>query len=73
MTSMMPGKPAHLFDYTPVDLTKDYIPPFIGITNASTSYLYDLDRRPTEVDQPAGSTLAPLSDNSENMHVVGRP
>jgi RHS repeat-associated protein len=65
-----PGKPAHNFDYTPVDLTKDYIPPFIGITNASTSYSYDLDRRPTEVIEPAESTLMPLSNNTENTSMT---
>ncbi len=60
-----PGRPAHNFDYTSLDLTKDYMPPSIGKVDTNTSYNYDLDRNLVEVDQPAGSG-APARDLTEN-------
>ncbi len=66
MTSITPpGRPAHNFDYTPLDLTKDYMPPSIGKADTNTGYAYDLDRNLIEVDRPAGSG-APARDLTEN-------
>lgn len=65
VTSIVPpGKPAHEFDYTPVDLTKDYMPPDVGAESKNTTYSYDFDRRLTEVTRPAGYTLP----YSEDLH-----
>src|SRR5258707_2339653 len=47
-----PGRPAHAFDYTPVDLTQDYIPPFAGDSARSTRYQYNLDNDLTDVIRP---------------------
>jgi RHS repeat-associated protein len=57
-----PGRPAHEFDYTPVDLTKDYIPPDIGTATRDTNYNYDLDRRLTSVNRPVGAALPSFDD-----------
>jgi len=66
MTSITPpGKPAHDFNYTSLDLTKDYIPPSIGTADTNTLYSYDLDRNLVEVDRPAGSGT-PARDLTEN-------
>ena len=67
VTSIVPpGKPAHTFDYTPVDLTKDYNPPALGF-NGTTAYQYDLDRRPVETDLPTGSSIpAATTDLTES-------
>jgi RHS repeat-associated protein len=66
MTSITPpGRPAHNFDYTSLDLTKDYMPPSIGKVDTNTAYAYDLDRNLIEVDRPAGSGT-PAMDLTEN-------
>jgi RHS repeat-associated protein len=57
-----PGRPAHDFDYTPVDLTKDYMPPDIGTATRDTNYNYDLDRRLTSVTRPVGAALPSFDD-----------
>jgi RHS repeat-associated protein len=45
LTSLTPpGKPAHVFDYTAVDLTQRYAPPPLNGDTAATRYLYNLDR-----------------------------
>ncbi|MBN1407520.1 MAG: RHS repeat-associated core domain-containing protein [Calditrichaceae bacterium] len=40
-----PGKPAHTFSYTPVDLTDNYMPPTTPDSSGSTHYFYNLDRQ----------------------------
>jgi YD repeat-containing protein len=52
-----PSRPAHTFDYTPVDLEATYIPPDLGIGNVATTYTYNLDRQLTQVTRPDGQTL----------------
>ncbi len=51
-----PGRPAHLLGYSPVDLLASYqAPPVVG--SATTAYLHDRDRQPTEVAFPSGSSI----------------
>jgi len=52
-----PGRPAHTFAYTPVDLESDYSPPAAGFTPKATSYSYNLDRQLTLVTRPDGQML----------------
>ena len=40
-----PGKPAHTFTYTPVDLTNSYSPPEVPDSAGATRYFYNLDRQ----------------------------
>jgi RHS repeat-associated protein len=57
-----PGRPAHGFTYTPVDLESAYHPPSPlggegGGEGVSTQYSYNLDRQLTLVTRPDGQTL----------------
>ncbi len=59
LTSLSPpGRPAHVFRYTPVDLESEYEPPAVtGIPDTRTLYEYDLDRSLTLVTRPDGKTV----------------
>jgi len=52
-----PSRPAHTFDYTPIDLEASYTPPDLGIGNVATTYTYNPDRQLTQVTRPDGQTL----------------
>jgi RHS repeat-associated protein len=52
-----PGRPAHGFAYTPVDLEQSYDPPNVGLPTDTTQYTYNLDRQLTLVTRPDGQTL----------------
>ena len=48
-----PGRPAHDFSYTPVDLISAYIPPEVaGAGLNQTAYAYNLDRQLTRATRP---------------------
>jgi RHS repeat-associated protein len=51
-----PGRPAHTFDYTPVDLTNSYTPPAAPDT-IHTRYEYNLDRQLTKIFRPDGTVI----------------
>jgi YD repeat-containing protein len=54
-----PGKPAHAFSYTPVDLEAQYTPPALaGINDPSSRFAYNRDKDLTGVSLPDGSSLA---------------
>ncbi len=53
-----PGQPAHVFDYTPIDLQNQYTPP--SVLNSGTHqtvYTYNADRQPTQVTRPDGKAV----------------
>ena len=53
-----PGKPAHVFRYTPVDQEEEYEPPALaGIPDPRTRYAYDLDRKLDLMTRPDGKTV----------------
>ncbi len=52
-----PGKPAHTFEYTPVNLTAGYSPPDVGAGPGKTEYEYDKDRKLTKVSRPDGKSI----------------
>ena len=46
LTSLVPpGKPAHAFSHTPVNLTRGYYPPLLPDSTGNTYYFYNLDRQ----------------------------
>jgi RHS repeat-associated protein len=47
-----PGRPAHGFAYTDVNLTSSYAPPDLGPGLESTTYSYNLDRQLTRILRP---------------------
>ena len=47
-----PGRPPHVYSYTPVDLTQDYTPPTAGLGNPQTLYQYNKDKQPTKITRP---------------------
>ncbi len=70
-----PGKPSHLFSYTPDNRLESYTAPDTGDGNgpATTSYAYDLDGHPTEVDRADGSAVTMGYDSSGRMRTVTLP
>ena len=52
-----PGRPAHTFTYTPVNLGQDYIPPDVGAGTNSTHYNYNLDGQLDSITRPDGKTI----------------
>ena len=52
-----PGKPEHEFEYNSVDLTDNYNPPDVGLSNDQTAYGYNLAKQPTLVTRPDGKTI----------------
>ncbi len=76
LTSLTPpGQPAHVFDYTAIDLPKDYLPPSVkdGGTN-QTVYTFNKDRQLTQVTRPDGQTVVLDYDTAGrlNKQTIGR-
>jgi RHS repeat-associated protein len=53
-----PGRPAHAFRYTPVDLPEAYQPPDLGLGPTETTYAYDLDRKIAALARPDGKAVS---------------
>jgi YD repeat-containing protein len=68
-----PGRPAHAFSYTPVDLESDYNPPTVGFTPRDTQYTYNLDRQLTLVTRPDGQTLSLGYDSGGRLSTLTLP
>lgn len=64
-----PGRPGHLFSYTPVDLTQGYVPPAVPGTGA-TVYTYNKDQQLTRVDRPGGDALVLDYDSGGRLGTV---
>lgn len=52
-----PGRPAHLFGFTPVNLEQTYNPPDVGLPGDTTIYTYNSDKQLTRVLRPDGETI----------------
>src|SRR5205807_2398252 len=68
-----PGRPAHAFAYTPVDLEQNYTPPDAGFTPRNTTYGYNLDRQLTLVTRPDGQTLSLGYDGGGRLSTLTLP
>src|SRR5512139_1819789 len=54
---MPPGRDAHLFSYTPVDLEEQYTPPDLPGAQTVTRYSYNRDKQLTQVQRPDGQLV----------------
>jgi len=52
-----PGRPAHAFSYTPVDLTSTYTPPSVT-GGGATLFGYDRDRALASISRPDGTAVS---------------
>ncbi|MCL4762305.1 MAG: hypothetical protein KJ018_11120, partial [Burkholderiales bacterium] len=58
-----PGRPAHVFAHSPLDLETTYDPPDVaGATPDATTTAYDADRQATQVSRPDGRTIVTSYD-----------
>ena len=66
LTSLSPpARPAHNFTFTPIDLMQSYLtPPVTGGGTNTTTYTYDLDRKPTRMTRPDGQEVVLTSDSA---------
>jgi RHS repeat-associated protein len=64
-----PGRPVHVFRYTPVDLTSLYAPPSVAGAG-NTVYTYNADRQLALVTRPDNKTVSFAYDNGGRMSNV---
>ncbi len=62
-----PGRPAHFFDYTAVNLTNSYDPPDIGIVPDKTNYFYNFDKELTRILRPDNAAIDFAYDTTGQM------
>jgi RHS repeat-associated core domain len=67
-----PSRPEHDFGYTPADLMSSYTSPAVAGTGATT-YEYNLDKQPTVVHRPDGSTINFAYDSAGRVATVTYP
>jgi RHS repeat-associated protein len=68
-----PGRLAHVFAYTPVDLTEQYAPPAAGLATPQTRYSYNRDRQLTRIDRPDGQALTVAYDTAGRRSTLTLP
>lgn len=68
-----PGRPNHDFNYTPVDLIEDYIPPDLGLGPVQTHYTYNIDRQLTMVTRPDGAAVDLGYDSAGRLSTITYP
>jgi RHS repeat-associated protein len=57
-----PGRPAHAFGHTPIDLPETYTPPDVGLAEHATTLAYNADRQVELVTRPDGQTIDSVYD-----------
>jgi RHS repeat-associated protein len=62
-----PGRPAHAFQFTPVDLENVYSPPGAGLPGPNTTYSYNTDKQLTQALRPDGQTIDLHYDNGGRL------
>ena len=63
-----PSRPAHTFNYTPVDLERQYTaPPVFGGGTNQTTTIYDADKAPTTLTRPDGDAVAFAYDSAGRL------
>jgi len=68
-----PGRPAHTFSYTPVDLESNYTPPDAGFSPRNTQYTYNLDKQLTLVTRPDVQTMTLAYDAGGRLSTLTLP
>jgi RHS repeat-associated protein len=67
-----PGRPVHAFGFTPADLMSSYTPPVVSGAGATT-YEYNLDKQPTVIHRPDGSTINFTYDSAGRLATTTYP
>ncbi len=67
-----PGRPAHQFDYTAVDLPETYAPPTVS-GDPRTLYRYNLDKQLTQITRPGGELLTFNRDPAGRLTQLAMP
>lgn len=57
-TLQPPGREAHVFDYSAVNLEERYAPPVLDGAESITRYAYNLDKQLTRIERPDGELLS---------------
>ncbi len=65
-----PGRPAHTFKYTPVDLPEQYLPPDVNPGADDTQYAYNKDRHLKLLTRPDGQTINIDYDNAGRLDAL---
>ena len=69
-----PGRPAHVFNYTSVDLESQYTPPVVtGSGTNATVFTYNFDKQLTQIARPDGQTVALNYDTGGRLDNVVIP
>ncbi|MBK7473296.1 MAG: RHS repeat protein [Betaproteobacteria bacterium] len=68
-----PGKPAHAFSYSAVDLQVSYTPPGGGGGSTTTWYLYDSERKLTRTTRPDGTITDMAYDGAGRLSAATMP
>lgn len=68
-----PDKDTHNFSFTPVDLVEEYLPPNVNIGDPSTDYVYDKDKKLTEVKRPDGQNINFNYNNGGQLTSIATP
>jgi RHS repeat-associated protein len=68
-----PGQAAHVFDYTPVNLAKEYQPPSAGAGMQNTRYAYNEDKKLTRIVRSDGKTIGVAYDKVGHLDTVTTP
>ena len=65
-----PGRPAHKFNYTPIDLPAHYTPPDVNSGTDETQYAYNADRQMTQLTRPDGQTIEVVYDSAGSLDTM---
>ena len=68
-----PGRPAHTFTFTEVDLGSSYIPPNVGAGSNSTNYTYNADRDLTRITRPDAQQINFAYDSAGRLSTLTAP
>ena len=68
-----PGRPAHTFTFTQVDLGSSYAPPNVGAGSNGTNYTYNLDRDLTRITRPDAQQINFAYDTAGRLSTLTVP
>lgn len=65
-----PGRPAHAFSYSAVNLLTGYTAPALAGASTSTTYAYDVDGELTQVARPDGQAVTAVYDSAGRIAAI---